>query len=247
MSISPKDILNINKNLNKRVKVNEINLNDVSIDDLKFNGDNYKNYIHLISLLEEVSSCQISDAFFTIAKKSPVIQSIKPINNRKVWGKIFTSQTKSDDWGTSALAIDKAEDGDILFFKVDSEDKAIWGELASRSAQSKGIKATVIYGSARDIDALLYMDYPVFASNFCPNAGSALGLGTLGESFEIDGVDVDSGDFLFGDENGIVVISKKLFKDTMIATLSVKIKEAKIIGELSGGLNLAEVVGLKKK
>ena len=247
MSINPKDILNKNKNSNKRVNINEINLNDISIDDLKFGGDNYKNYIHLISLLEEVSSCQISDAFFSIAKKSPAIQSIKPINNQKVWGTIFTSQTKSDDWGTSALAIDKASRDDILFFKVDSEDKAIWGELASRSAQSKGIKATAIYGSVRDMEALLYMDYPVFASNFCPNAGSALGLGTFGKSFEIEGVNIDLGDFLFGDENGIVVIPKKLFKDTMIATLSIKIKEEKIINNLKGGLNLAEVAGLKKK
>lgn len=245
MSISPNDVLNKNKNLNKRVDIEKINLSDVTVEDLKFNGDNYKQHINLISLLENVSACQISDAFNSISRRSGVIHSIKPINNQKVWGRIFTAETESDDWGTSAQAIDEADDGDILFFKVSSTDKAIWGELASTCARDNGIKATVIYGSARDLDALLYMDYPVFASDFCPNAGSALGLGTLNEPIVVDEMLINPGDFLFGDESGIVVIPQELFAKTMSATLSVKIKESKIVEAIADGMTLAEIVGLK--
>ena len=242
MSISPKDVLNKNKNLNKRVDVSKIKLDDVSIDDLKFNGKNYNQYM---SLLESVSACQISDAYNGISNRSGTIQSIKPINNQKVFGTIFTAETSSDDWGTSALAIDSASEGDILFFKVDSQDKAIWGELASTCARDNGIKAAVIYGSARDLDALLHMDYPVFASNFCPNAGSPLGLGTLNEGIEIEGMEINPGDFFFGDESGIVVIPQELFSKTMVATLAIKVKESNIIDDIGKGKTLAEIVGLK--
>lgn len=245
MSISPKDVLNKNKNLNKRIDVSKINLDNVSIDDLKYNGKNYDEYINLMSLLENVSACQVSDAYNGIAKRSGTIQSIKPVNNSKVFGSIFTVETSSDDWGTAALAIDYASEGDILFFKVDCEDNAIWGELASTCARDNGIKATVIYGSARDLDALLYMDYPVFASNFCPNAGSPLGLGTLNESIEIEGTTINPGDFFFGDESGIVVIPQELFSKTMDATLAVKVKESNIIDDIASGKTLAEIVGLK--
>ena len=245
MSLGPKDVLKRNKNLNKRVNVDEINLENVTVGDLRFNGKNYNQYINLQSLLENVSACQISDAYNAISKRSGTIQSIKPINNRKVWGSIYTAETTSDDWGTSALAIDDANPGDILFFKVDSDDKAIWGELASSCARDNGIKATVIYGSARDLDALLDMDYPVFATNFCPNAGSALGLGTLCEPIEVEGMKINPGDFLFGDESGIVVIPKELFGDVMVQTLGVKIKESGIIKDISSGKSLAEIVGLK--
>ena len=247
MSISPKDILNINKNLNKRIEIEKINLDDVTVDDLIFNGENYDRYVNLYSLLENVSACQVSDAFNGISRRSGVIQSIKPINNQKVFGSIFTAETASDDWGTSAMAIDTAKPGDILFFKVDSDDKAIWGELASTCARDNGIKACVIYGSARDLDALLYIDFPVFASNFCPNAGSALGLGTLNETIEVEGMEINPGDFLFADESGIVVIPKELFAKTMVATLAVKIKESKIISDIADGITLAEIVGLAKK
>ena len=247
MSISPKDILNQNNNLNKRIDIDKINLNNVSGDDLRYNGKNYDEYINLMSLLENVSACQVSDAFNGISRRSGVIQSIKPINNQKVFGSIFTAETTSDDWGTSALAIDEASEGDILFFKVDSEDKAIWGELASTCAKDNGIKAVVIYGSARDLDALLYIDFPVFASNFCPNAGSALGLGSLNETIEIEGFKINPGDFFIGDESGIVVIPQELFTKTMVAALEVKIKESNIINEIDDGKSLAEIVGLKYK
>lgn len=245
MSISPKDVLNKNKNLNKRIDVEKINVDDVSIDDLRFNGNNYEKYINLHSLLDCVSACQISDAYNSISRRPGTFNSIKPVNNQRVFGKIFTAETASDDWGTSALAIDEADDGDILFFKVDGRDKAIWGELASTCARDNGIKATVLYGSARDLDALLYMDYPVFACDFCPNAGSALGLGSLNEPIEIENEIINPGDFFFGDENGVVVIPKELFTKTMIATLAVKVKESIIINDIASGKTLAQIVGLK--
>lgn len=245
MAISPSDVLNKNKNLKKRVNIDKINLDDVTIDDLKFNGKNYDNHINLMSLLDNVSACQVSDAYNGISRRSGSIQSIKPINNQRVWGSIFTVETDSDDWGTSAMAIDEAAEGDILFFKVSDDDKAIWGELASTCARDNGIKATVIYGSARDLDALLYMDFPVFASNFCPNAGSALGLGTLNEPIVVEDVKINPGDFFIGDESGIVVIPKELFNQTMVATLGVKIKESKIIDDIADGKTLAQITGLK--
>ena len=247
MSISPKDVLNKNKSLNRRVEVEKINLDNVTVEDLKFNGKNYEEYINLHSLLDNVSACQVSDAFNSVSGRSGVIQNIKPVNFQKVFGPIFTAETTSDDWGTSALAIDTADSGDILFFKVDSDDKAIWGELASTCARDNGIKACVIYGSARDLDALLYIDFPVFSTDFCPNAGSPLGLGTLNEPIDVEGTKINPGDFLIADESGIVVIPKELFTKTMVAALAVKVKEANIIESIAQGNTLAEIVGLTKK
>ena len=246
MGITPKDILNKNKDLDKRVKVEDINLDGVSIDDLRFAGDNYEKHINLISLLENISACQLSDAYNGISHRSGTIKAIKPINNQKVWGSIYTAETSCDDWGTSAMAIDDASSGDVLFFKVDSDDKAIWGELASTCAKENGIKATVVYGSVRDLDALLDMDYPVFASNFVPNAGLALGLGQLNRPIDVEGNIINPGDFFFGDESGIVIIPKELFSKVMLSALVVKLKETNIVNMLGAGIGLAEIVGLDK-
>ena len=158
MSVTPSDLLHNKKDLNKKIDVEDIDLSEISIEDLVFNKKNYKNYINLKSLLEGVSTCQISDAYNGISRRSGVIKELKPINRLSVWGRITTCKTNSDDWGTSALAIDEANDGDILFIKTNNSDMSVWGELASTCAKANGVKATVIYGSVRDLDALYYMD-----------------------------------------------------------------------------------------
>lgn len=245
MSITPKDLLHNKKDLNKNIAVDDINLSGISINDLVYDGKNYQNYINLKSLLECVSTCQISDAYNGISRRSGVIRELKPINKLRVWGKITTCVTNSDDWGTSALAIDEANVGDVLFIKTNNSNMSVWGELASTCARSNGIKATVIYGSVRDLDALYHMDYPIFACDYAPNAGSALGLGKINVNVCIDDIDVCPGDFFYGDENGVVVIPKKLFKKVMVQTLAVKLKESIIIEDINNGKTLSQVVGLK--
>ncbi len=243
MSINPRDLLN-KKDLNKQINFDEIKLDNISIDDLNYFGDNYDNFINLNSLLNQVSSCQISDAFNEIAHRSGVISKIKSINNLKVWGRIFTSKTDSDDWGTITIAIDKASWGDVLFVEVSDMDASIWGELASVCAKNNGIKATVVYGSVRDLDAILTMDYPIFAYGYAPNAGKPLGLGDIGIDLNIEGMKISPGDFIFGDETGVVIIPKQFFKEVMLETLKIKIKEQNIINLINSGKSLSQIVGL---
>ena len=245
MSVNPKNLLHNKKDLTKKIDVDKIDLTNVSIEDLTFNKNNYHDYIHLKSLLESVSSCQISDAYNSLARRSGVISDLKPINKLKVWGRITTCKTNCDDWGTSALVIDEANGGDVLFIKTNSCDMAVWGELTSTCAKNNGIKATVVYGAVRDLDALYYMDYPIFACEYRPNAGSALGLGEINVDVLIDDITICPGDFLFGDENGVVIIPQSLFKKVMVETLAVKEKESLIIDSINDGKTLSQISGLK--
>ena len=209
MSITPSDLLHHKKDLNKKIDVEDIDLSEISIDDLVFNKKNYKNYINLMSLLDCVSTCQISDAYNEISRRSGVIRELKPINKLKVWGRITTCKTNSDDWGTSALAID------------------------------------IIYGSVRDLDALYYMDYPIFACDYAPNAGSALGLGKINVDVSVGDMTIRPGDFFYGDETGVVIIPQSLFKKVMNQTLAIKIKELGIIDAINNGKTLSQAAGLK--
>ena len=245
MSIKPHDLLHKKKDLNKIKEIEDISLDNIAIDDLIFNGKNYDEFVNLNSFLNSVSSCQISDAFNQLANRSGVLYNLKSVNNLKTWGKITTSKTNSDDWGTITLAIDEAGDGDVLLVETSDMDAAIWGELASTCAKNNGVKATLIYGCVRDLDALLYMDYPIFACGYRPNAGNALGLGEINIDLELESMKISPGDFLFGDESGVVIIPKEFFKDVMLKTFEIKIKEKNITDMLNSGKSLSEVVGLR--
>jgi len=245
MSIKPQDLLHNKKDLTKIKDIKDISLDNITIDDLTYDGQNYDEYINLNSFLNQVSSCQISDAFNQIARRSGVLYNLKSINNLKTWGRITTSKTNSDDWGTITLAIDEANDGDVLLVETSDMDAAIWGELASTCAKNNGVKATLVYGCVRDLDALLYMDYPIFACGFRPNAGKPLGLGEINSDLVLESMKISPGDFLYGDETGVVIIPKEYFTQVMEKTLEIKIKEKNIADILNSGKSLSQVVGLR--
>ena len=246
MSVKPQDLLHNKKDLTKIKEFEDISLENITIDDLTFNGNNYDAFINLNSFLNQVSTCQISDAFNEIAHRSGALYDLKPVNNLKTWGKITTVKTNSDDWGTITLAIDEANDGNVLLVETSDVDAAIWGELASTCAKNAGVKATLVYGCVRDLDALLDMDYPVFACGFRPNAGKALGLGKINVDLVLESMEISPGDFLYGDETGVVIIPKEFFTQVIHKTFEVKLKEKKIIDMLNSGMSLSRVVGLKK-
>lgn len=236
------------KDSNKHIEIKNINLDGVTVEDviLKKDKSNYNEFINLKNLLENVSSCQISDAFNNAFRRSGVLSNLKPINDKKVYGRIVTAYTNSDDWGTSTLAIDEGSNGDILFIESSDNDNAIWGELASTNARENGIVATAVYGSVRDLDALKHGDYPIFACSFVSNAGTPLGLGEVNIKLNIEDMVISPGDFFFGDETGVVIIPQSLFNEVMVQTLAVKLKEETIINMLKEGKSLSEITKIKQ-
>lgn len=239
-----KSKLNKKEDINKKISVNDINLKNVTIDDLELDNANYDQFINLKNLLEGISSCQISDAYNELYRKTGVVKGLKSINNKKVYGRIMTAETNCDDWGTSVAAINACSDGNILFVKSSSEDLAIWGELASINARNRGVGGVAIYGSVRDMDALLNLDYPIFSCNFTPNAGKAIGLGVIGDDLFVDGEIISPGDFFFGDETGVVIVPQVLFAEVINQVLSVKLMELDIIEQLNEGRSLLEITGV---
>ncbi|AMK14913.1 RraA family protein [Methanobrevibacter olleyae] len=241
--ISPKNLLK------KSPKV--IDLDDVDITNYNFsiedlNDKNSKNYALLKKILDSSSACQLSDAYSSISSRSGVIRGLKAMNNNKVYGKVFTAKTNTDDWGTSLMAMDNAEEGEVLFIYTYGRPASVWGELASTCASEKRIAGTILYGYTRDMDALLDLDYPVFALDYLPNAGKALGLGEINIDLEIGEDIIKPGDFVFGDQNGVVVIPKELFNETIVATFNVKVGENHIIKELKKGRLLSEIIDLNR-
>lgn len=239
-----KSKLNKKENVDKKISVYDIDLNNVTIDDLELGNANYNQFINLKNLLDGVSSCQLSDAYNNLYRKTGVVKGLKSVNNNTVYGRIMTAETNCDDWGTSVSAINACDNGNVLFVKSSSEDLAIWGELASVNAKNSDVAGVAIYGSVRDMDALLNLDYPIFSCNFTPNAGKAIGLGVIGEDIVVDEEVISPGDFFFGDETGAVVIPQVLFTQVINEVLSVKLMELDIIEQLNDGKSLMEITGI---
>lgn len=192
-----------------------------------------------------ITSSQISDALNNLTGNPGVINGVKPLFDTMVIGKAVTVDTVADDWGTGVKAIDSAKKGEILFIRVDSDDKAVWGELTSKTAKEKGIIATIIYGAVRDIKAIKEMEYPVFSKNIVPNAGNPKAEGEIGISLNCSDVTVNPQDIIIGDECGVVIIPKELLNKVINEAINIKNKERQIIARIEKGSSLSSILELK--
>jgi regulator of RNase E activity RraA len=102
------------------------------------------------------------------------------------------------------------QDGDIVVMDLGGTDRAsAWGELASRLAQRRGVRGTVMWGSCRDVDEIRAIGYPVWAAHVSPRRSrNDFTFGSINEPITIGGVTIVPKDFVLADENGVLCVPR---------------------------------------
>ena len=199
----------------------------------------------LFEAFSRVSTCNISDAFH----KQGVMFGILPQSlqhRQRMVGRALTVQTTNGDWAKPVEAIDRAKEGDILVVDVGGAPVAVWGELATCSAMVMGVKGIVIDGAIRDIDDIRELKFPAFARTVAPCAGEPKGYGGIGIEVTVGGQRVRTGDWIVGDESGIVVIPKEVAVEVANRALDVHERENRTREEINRGSTLSKVNDLAK-
>ena len=197
----------------------------------------------IVSLLRSVSSSNISDAMH----RKGAMRGIHPlIPGKKIVGKAITVQTFAGDWAKPVEAIDLAGPGDVLVIYNGSKNIAPWGGLATLSCKIKGVEGVVVDGAVRDLQEIRPMDYPLFSSDVVPNAGDPKGMGEINSEIVCGGQTVRPGDYIVGDDSGVVVIPKERAYEIARRAKEVEKTENRLFEEISRGKTLSQVVSLQK-
>ena len=197
----------------------------------------------IVSLLRSVSSSNISDAMH----RKGAMRGIHPlIPGKKIVGKAITVQTFAGDWAKPVEAIDLAGPGDVLVIYNGSNSIAPWGGLATLSCKIRGIEGVVVDGAVRDLQEIRPMDYPLFSSDVVPNAGDPKGMGEINSEIVCGGQTVRPGDYIVGDDSGVVVIPKERAYEIARRAKEVEKTENRLFEESSRGKTLSQVVSLQK-
>ena len=197
----------------------------------------------IFELFMQVSTPNISDAMH----RKGVMQGIKPVfEDIKLVGRAVTVQTFEGDWAKPLEATDVAKRGEVIVVYAGSKDVAIWGELASWSCRQKGIAGVVIDGAVRDVAEIRRIRFPVFAKHVVPNAGEPKGFGELNAEIKCGGQDVNPGDWIIGDDNGVVVVPKGHAYEIARRAKEVWKNEERIREEIKSGKTLSQVLDLHK-
>ncbi len=199
----------------------------------------------LFEAFSKVSTCNISDAFH----KQGVMFGILPqslAHKQKMVGRALTVQTTNGDWAKPVEAIDRAKKGDVIVVDVGGAPVAVWGELASHSAVQMGVAGLVVDGAVRDIDDIREMGFPAFSRTVAPCAGEPKGYGGIGIEVTVGGQKVRTGDWIVGDESGVVVIPKEVAVEVANRAIDVHEREDRTREEILRGSTLSKTNELCK-
>lgn len=194
------------------------------------------------AILKEVSTSNISDAMH----RKGAMKGIRPLVRGKMVGTAVTVQTFPGDWAKPVEAIDIAKEGDVIVIYNENKDIACWGGLATQSSLNKGIAGVVIEGAARDIDEIENLGLPIYTSNAVPNAGDPKGFGEINAEITCGGQTVKPGDYIVGDESGVVVIPAERAYELARRAKEVYKTEKRLFDEIKRGGTLSEILELKK-
>ncbi len=198
----------------------------------------------LFEAFSMVSTCNISDAYH----KQGVVFGLTPHikSGERMVGRALTVQTANGDWAKPVEAIDQAKDGDVIVIDVGGAPIAVWGELASCSSQEMGVRGVVIDGAIRDIDDIKAMGFHAFSRTVAPCAGEPKGYGGIGIEIKIGGQPVRTGDWIIGDENGLIVVPKEHAVEVANRAIDVHERENRTREEIRRGSTLSKVNELAK-
>ena len=107
-------------------------------------------------------------------------------------------------------AVAEAQPGDVIVAATDSfEGTCLTGDLLMGMARNCKVAGLVTDGLVRDADGILHVGLPVFCRGVTPNSPVRNGPGTVGFPVVVGGVQVESGDIIAADSEGVVVIPQK--------------------------------------
>jgi 4-hydroxy-4-methyl-2-oxoglutarate aldolase len=134
-------------------------------------------------------------------------------------------------------ALSEAREGEALLIEAES-GRAVVGELFASEAKRRGLAGIVIDGLVRDVATLRRMDLPVFARGTTPQAGTAQVARGAVQAASIGGVVAVRGDFVVGDEDGVVIIPADKLDAVLPIAEEIQRSEGAILEAIGQGRDL---------
>jgi len=87
---------------------------------------------------------------------------------------------------------------------------ALLGDMLAEKAAKNGWEGIIIYGCIRDVDVIMETDLGVQALATNPRKTEKKGIGEMNIPVKFAGVEIKPGQFIYADNNGIIVSDKPL-------------------------------------
>ena len=199
---------------------------------------------------DKLNAAVISDIVDSLGAREQAMRAdIRPVyQGAIVVGRAYTVITADifkiidDPYGGEIEAVDSLKPNDVMVVCTHRSTRTcFWGELLSTAARARGARGIVVDGYTRDVAQITAMKFPTFATgiSMVDSAGRSVVI-EHGCPVNCGDVLVNTGDIVFGDIDGVVVIPKELEKEVIPLALEKVGKENLVRDELLKGAMLRD-------
>ena len=188
----------------------------------------------LVEQFRNVVTPHISD---NLNRLHAIGSGLRPYHKRgKLIGTAITVKTRPGDNLLVHKAIDLAEPGDVIVVDAGGDTtNAIVGEIMMQLSRKKGIAGFIIDGAIRDLAAFQNGDFPVYAKGVTHRGPYKDGPGEINVPISVDGMLVQPGDLIVGDEDGLAVVPYEFANEILQKVKAQEIREREILESIENG------------
>ena len=160
-------------------------------------------------------------------------------------GPAITAATAPGQNAAIHRAVANAEPGQVLV--VDGGGSLLhgpFGDILATACQLKGITGLVIDSTVRDVAEIRAMGFPVFCLGANPSATLKTDPGDIDVPVTCAGVRVSPGDYIVGDEDGVIVIPRDIVREVARSATAIVEREEEIRAQLALGKTTCEILNI---
>lgn len=136
-------------------------------------------------------------------------------------------------------ALADVQPGDVIVCTTGSYTGcAVTGDLLLGMARNCGAVGFVTDGCARDLPGIRMVGLPCYCAGVTPNSPARSGPGTVGFAISLGGHQVESGDVVVADQDGVVVVPQSRLDEVIARLPAVRKSEAEMDQAVRDGLRL---------